>query len=433
MRIKRILLLLIIAGLGFVTELLAQTSFVKTKMGKFYIDAKQYNYVGANYWYGGLVGNTAAGKIRVIKELNFLAKNRVNNLRILAGGEGEGTIINMKRVSPALQPKAGVFNTNTLEGLDFLLAEMGKRKMKAVIYLSNTWQWSGGFYQYLNWNGLVSDSLLQHKWNWEVISDNVSKFYSCSQCIQLYNQQVKVIVERTNSITGKKYINDPAIMAWELANEPRPMRAYAIPAFEKWVSSTAAFIKSMDHNHLITTGSEGEMGSLTMDVFKEIHADKNIDYAVIHIWPKNWQWFSDTAMEPSWNKIVKNTNEYIRGHEAIAKQINKPLVIEEFGLPRDFQSYLVTSPVHFRDSYYSVIGAALLKNISSNGMLAGVNFWAFGGSGRPSHLFWEEGDDLLGDPVQEEQGLNSVFDCDKSTWQIISSCTSKIKYLTTKK
>jgi len=424
---RKILILLIFFHLISSLKLNAQSSFVKVADGHFIIAEKQYNYIGANYWYGGLLANSEDGKRRVITELDFLVKQGVNNLRILAGSEGEGTIINMKRVSPALQPKPGIFNENTLLGLDFLLSEWGKRKMKAVIYLSNNWEWSGGFYQYLNWCGMVSDSTLKQKWNWDLICNEVSKFYTCDSCIHLYRQQVKLIVERTNSVTGKKYINDDAIMAWQLANEPRPMRPTAIPAFEKWVASTAAFIKSIDSNHLTTTGSEGEMGSENIQVFEAIHSNKNIDYATIHIWPKNWQWFSDTSVAVSWNKIVSNTQNYISKHEQVVQLLNKPLVIEEFGLPRDHQLYTAVSSTFHRDKFYQLICDALLKSVQQKKMLSGINFWAFSGSGKPSHLFWEDGDDLLGDPVQEEQGLNSVYKSDTSTWKIIHSCYHQIK------
>jgi len=41
-------------------------------------------------------------------------------------------------------------------------------------------------------------------------------------------------------------------------------------------------------------------------------------------------------------------------------------------------------------------------------------FWAWGGFGRatPGHVYWQRGDEYLGDPAQEEQGLNAVFDID---------------------
>jgi mannan endo-1,4-beta-mannosidase len=61
--------------------------------------------------------------------------------------------------------------------------------------------------------------------------------------------------------------------------------------------------------------------------------------------------------------------------------------------------------------------------------IAGCNFWAFGGIARPipGQIFWKDGDEFMGDPEGEEQGLNSVFDSDTSTWQLINKYVSLVK------
>lgn len=65
----------------------------------------------------------------------------------------------------------------------------------------------------------------------------------------------------------------------------------------------------------------------------------------------------------------------------------------------------------------------------NKGPIAGINFWAFAGTARPKpgQVFWKEGDDYMGDPPQEEQGLNAVFDTDQSTWELIRKYLLKIK------
>lgn len=57
------------------------------------------------------------------------------------------------KVEPTLQVSPGVYNDTILAGLDYLLAEMGKRDMSVVLYLNNSWEWSGGYGQYLEWAG----------------------------------------------------------------------------------------------------------------------------------------------------------------------------------------------------------------------------------------------------------------------------------------
>ncbi len=361
--------------------------------------------------------------------MNFLAAKGINNIRVLAVAEGTGNINGVPRVQPAYQPKKGIYNEELLKGLDYFLVEMNKRQMKAIIYLGNNWEWSGGFLQYLNWNGLIADSVMRRKLSWDELRDYVSKFYSCKACIEQQALIQKKIVNRINSISKKKYKDDVAIMSWELANEPRPMRPAALGDYKKWISSSAAIIKSIDKNHLVTTGVEGDMGTENIEVFKSIHTNKNIDYATIHIWPKNWGWFKDTSIAKDMETILQKTNDYIKKHSIAMQQINKPLVIEEFGMPRDEQSFKLTAPTNSRDAYYANVFEQLLKSVQAADVIGGVNFWGFSGMGRPSYkqLLWAKGDDMLGDPPVEEQGLNSVFDTDSSTWKIIESYILKMK------
>lgn len=403
------------------------SSFVKVKGHQFILKNRPYYYIGANYWYAG---NLAIGKKkesidRLKQELDFLSSKGVKNLRVVASTEGSGKIHGVDRISPALQTKKGVFDQAFLEGLDVLLAELNKRGMKAVLFLSNNWEWSGGFLQYLNWNGLLSDSTLRRKLSWDEMRDYVSKFYSCTPCKADYLKQLDVIVTRTNKITGKKYIEDQAIMAWELANEPRPMRPYANDAYAKWIKEVSAHIKSIDKNHLVTTGVEGQMGTENMALFESIHKDRNIDYLTIHIWPKNWSWFRDTAVQSSLPDVIKKTSDYVQKHVEIAGKLDKPLVLEEFGLPRDGHSFSPASSTNARDQFYESIFKLLAASKKENGPIVGANFWTFGGLIKPisGQAFWKNGDPYMGDPPMEEQGLNSVLWSDESTWTLINAYT----------
>jgi mannan endo-1,4-beta-mannosidase len=410
---------------------LGAQSFVKTKGQQFFVDGKPYYYIGANYWYGGVLGlekDKKRGVERLRLELDFLKSKGINNLRVLAATEGEGLENGVERVRPAFQTEKGRFNASVLDGLDILLSEMSKRDMKAVLFLSNNWEWSGGFLQYLRWNGLIDDSVFRRKLDWDEMRDYVSKFYTCDACKKDYLKQVELVLGRINKVSGKRYVDEPAIMAWELGNEPRPMRPAAIDAYEQWVNDVAGFIKSKDKNHLVTTGVEGSIAIENMQVFQNIHSGENIDYLTIHIWPKNWGWLQPATMEQDLPKVISNTRNYIDDHIAVAQKLKKPLVIEEFGLPRDQHSFDPTATTRLRDEYYNTIFSYWKKSVDSNDVVGGVNFWTFNGFQRPikGQTYWKEGDEYMGDPPMEEQGLNGVFDTDKSTWDLIWSYTSTV-------
>lgn len=400
--------------------------FVSVKGHRMFLDAKPYYFVGANYWYGGLLGlekDKKRGVERLRKELDFLKKQGVTNLRLMAGAEGSGLLNGVTRVGPSLQKELGKFDESVLDGLDLVLAEMGKRKMKAVIFLSNNWEWSGGFQQYLIWDKAISDRWLTEKPTWDELRDNVAKFYSCEPCTDAYRRQATLVISRKNKLTGKRYIDDPAIMSWELANEPRPMRSSAVKDYRIWIENTARMIKRLDPNHLVTIGHEGWIGTESLDLFEQVHAGRDIDYLTIHIWPKNWGWFESGKMVEGFPNAVAQTEKYIKDNLAVSVRLGKPMVIEEFGLPRDNQSFDPASPTTLRDQYFKKV----LSYVRTNPHIAGANFWAFAGTARPikGQLFWKQGDDYAGDPPMEEQGLNSVFDTDETTWTLIRDSSVK--------
>jgi mannan endo-1,4-beta-mannosidase len=347
----------------------------------------------------------------------------------MAGAEGSGPISGVIRVGPPLQPEQGKFDERVLDGLDLVLAEMKKRDMKAVLFLSNNWEWSGGFQQYLTWNGRVPGEMTTRKLTWDEQRDTVAKFYTCEPCKQAYNKQVAFILDRTNKITKTRYIDDPTIMAWELANEPRPMRPASNDAYGKWISATAAMIKAKDRNHLITTGHEGWIGTEGMPLFETVHSDANINYLTIHIWAKNWGWFTGDRLAEGFDNVMKRAVSYIEDHVAVSEKLGKPLVIEEFGLPRDGLVFDPADPTTLRDRYYAKILSVIGDRPAGFGPVAGANFWAFGGTARPvrGQVFWKAGDDYMGDPPMEEQGLNTVFDSDRSTWDVIRATAKAAK------
>jgi len=424
--IKRILTLCTFV-LITVLSAAAQSSFVKAEGGQLVLEGKPCYFIGTNYWFGAIIASPGSygDRERLLRELDFMKSKGITNLRIQAGAEGPDD--EPFRVTPSLQVSPGKYNDEILDGLDFLLSEMGKRGQHAILFLNNSWDWSGGFAQYLNWNGYGPIPYPMVKPNtWPEFMKFSGQFINCSTCQDQFREHIRFMLTRTNRYTGTKYIDDPTIMTWEIGNEPRAFSKENIPAFEKYIKETAALIREIDKNHLVTTGTEGQWGcENSLEVFERIHALPEIDYLTMHIWPKNWSWLDVKNISGTLEKSIINTNKYMDDHFAVARRLKKPIVLEEFGLPRDFHGYQPTEKTSCRDSYYENAFKLILDHCKRNDVLAGCNFWGFAGEGRPSHEFWVKGDDYLGDPPNEEQGLNSVFSSD-STIPIISQYNQKL-------
>jgi mannan endo-1,4-beta-mannosidase len=423
----------IIRGILFLCCLSAlntSAQYVTVKNKQFKIQNKPYHYIGTNYWYGGYLfpDTLNDGKKRLINELNFLQKKGINNLRIMMSSEGDGTY--EYRISPAIQGKQGLYNMAILVGFDFLLFEMKKRNMKAIMVLTNNWEWSGGMGQYLEWAGCKNPPLPKTSlWDWDNYCEYISKFYNCDSCNTYFRKYISMLLNRTNTFTKTKYKNDQTIMAWELANEPRPMKKTANEYYYQWIKNTSEYIKSIDKNHLVTTGVEGVIGtSQDSNLFIKIHQLKSIDYATMHIWPKTWAWYGGNKTDEATNDTTLSKSlKYVKQHIAIMNKIEKPLVLEEFGMHRDGNSFDKNATTKHRDIYYSFLLKELQKSISNNESLQGCNFWGFAGLQKnKKDIWWKLGMPYTADPPQEEQGLYAVFETDTTTWKVITSFTQSL-------
>jgi len=244
------------------------------------------------------------------------------------------------------------------------------------------------------------------------------------------------LVTRINSITGGAYSNDPTVMALQLCNEPRPGGNDAaidrnVEAYYGWIDDTAAFIRSLDRNHLISLGHEGLMGANNRrDVVMRAH--QNIDYLTAHIWPLNWSWVDGKNLSGTFDAGTAKVQTYIQAHIDMARELNKPLVFEEFGFPRDGVAYDPGTPTMFKDRFYGLIYGAVEDAIRNDTPCAGSNFWAWGGAGRalhPDHHMLRGETSYVGDPPHEPQGWYSVFNTDTSTQALIRAHADHLRTL----
>lgn len=396
--------------------------FVTVKDSKFYLDGKPYSYVGTNMWSATIMASEGRGGNRkaLCRELDNLKRLGITNLRILVGAEGpEGMPSHIK---PVLQTAPGVYNDTILQGMDYLLVQMEKRGLKGVFYLTNAWEWSGGYSAYLEWAG-YGKAVIPSIDGYQAYVNQVKNFVLSDKAKEMYYNHVRHVVSRVNTITGKPYSESPAIMAWQVCNEPRAFSKEGLPALCDFLVATARIIKSIDKNHLVTTGSEGLVGfEMDIDWWTRLHSAPEIDYACIHLWPATWQWVKRDRVFADVDTAIEKSNEYIHQHYAAIQAHGKPLVLEEFGYHRDGFSFTPGSSTVARDKYY----AHILDNVLAGGALAGCNFWAWSGDARPKNLWWQEWDDYCGDPAQEEQGLYSVFSNDRTTIKLLKNYTKKI-------
>ncbi len=396
--------------LGFVLALSFQactpsSPFFTVKDGRFERAGKPCRYIGTNFWYGPILASEGRGGNleRLAMELDTLKALGLTNLRVLVGADGPDGVFS--RVEPTLQKAPGVYNDTLLRGLDRFLVELGKRDMQAVLYLNNSWEWSGGYGQYLEW-ATGEKALIPLVDGYWPFMQQMRKFQTSKESQALFFNHLRAIVGRTNSITGKLYREDPAIFSWQIGNEPRCFsdEPEVRDGFIGWLTESARIIKELDPNHLVSTGNEGVFGcEQDPALLERVCSIPGVDYITIHIWPYNWEWAHADRLQEDLPDAIAKTDAYIQLHHELGQRLGKPVVCEEFGFPRDGFRPEREAPTTARDAYYAYIFSQVGTRLD------GCNFWGWSGFAEPVHTQWESGDPYTGDPAQEAQGLNGVY------------------------
>ncbi|EKM61170.1 glycoside hydrolase family 5 protein [Phanerochaete carnosa HHB-10118-sp] len=324
------------------TKRSAPPGFVTTKGTQFELDGEPFAFVGANsYWLPLLLTQSdvestfqtmSQAGVKVLRTWGF---NAINGSE-LAGAKESGLTYYQIWNSSSFALNAG---SQGLERLDNVIETAGKHGIKVIVAFSNNWVGYGGSDLYIQW---MAPGSTTH-----------DVFFKNPSIITAYQSYVRTIVER--------YKDSPNIFAWELLNEARcssdtyPSGPSCTPASGAetllgWYKEQSDFVRSLDPDHLITTGGEGHFfwthprtywfnGQLVSDYnwngqagedFDRNLALSNIDFATYHMYPQSWYPELDF---PGSNFSIANWGlQWINDHINAGNRADKPIVLEEFGL-----------------------------------------------------------------------------------------------------
>jgi mannan endo-1,4-beta-mannosidase len=136
------------------------------------------------------------------------------------------------------------------------------------------------------------------------IDGPVEEFYRRPDARDRYRERAAEIIER--------HRGSPAILAWELANEPRCDRSTLVD----WAREMSAFVKSLDPGRLVAVGDEGQETEALLEI-------ETVDFGTYHLYPESW------GMSP------RAGLRWIERHVRMGRRAGKPVVLEEYGLKDD--------------------------------------------------------------------------------------------------
>jgi len=355
--------------------------FIYTSGTNLMLHGKPFRYVGANTYYLMVYSATPDLKRYVNEIFDDAEKIGIKVIRTWAFNDGQ-------RQWNALQKSPGVYSEVTFTGLDYVVAKAKEKNIYLIFTLVNNFSDYGGARQYVDWSPTAK--LKDHR---EFFTDPTAREY--------YKNHVKAVLTRKNTLTGTVYSDEPAIMAWQLINEPTIANDPSGDILHGWIKDMSEYIKSIDKRHLVMVGEEGFYaganrydwklnGSKGQDFVRD-HSLPAVDVASFHLWPNS----------SKYNLGPEQTADWIKRHVEDAKKIGKPLVCDEFGEYRGYNGDTIE-----RDRLYTLIFERMEEfNIS------GVNFWQL----------------LHNEYISCDDGYGVYYPDDKSTIEIIKSANEKTR------
>jgi len=301
--------------------------FVRQAGPKFKLHGKEFRFAGSNNYYipyksqfmADQVLETAAAQgfsvMRIWGAFDIGLEDDSDSTR----GKADG-VVYFQYWDPETGAPAYNDGPDGLERLDYVVYRAGQLGIKLIIPLVNNWPDFGGMDQYVSWAG----------------AEFHDDFYTNEDIRQWYKNYASHLLNRTNIYTGIQYKNDPSIMMWELANEPR-CRNYAFPesgtctadTLVTWADEMSRHIKRQSRHQLVSAGDEGffcdEEPASWIDACGEgvdtiaLASLPHIDAMSYHLYPD------------AWGQTIEWGDAWIQRHIDEAKAIRKPAYLGEFG------------------------------------------------------------------------------------------------------
>ncbi|KAJ7458495.1 CEL4a mannanase [Mycena latifolia] len=310
----------------------AQTGFVKTSGTRFTLNGAPYTVFGSNAYWLPLMGYSTTDISKAFDDIVASGATTVRTWGFNEVTAANGIYFHLWSGNTA------TVNTgaNGLGMLDTVIAQAKAHGIRLIISLTNNWSDYGGMFI-----SPLTRPVLTCNWRLSGMDVYAAQLLGSGQTHDVFYTNPTIIAAFKTYVQAvvTRYANEPTIMAWELANEPRcggsstvASSTCTVSTISTWASTISAFIKSIDSNHLVAIGDEGffnepgnsdfvYQGTLGIDFAANMKIS-TLDFGTFHMYPQSW---GETNTVP-WGQ------QWITDHAAVMTSTNKPVIIEEFGV-----------------------------------------------------------------------------------------------------
>lgn len=259
-----------------------------------------------------LAGQNRMDDVRdVLRQAKELGRPLVRTNAFFDGGTSEARLRN----------DDGSLREEGLVGLDRLLAAAADEGVSLMLALTNNWRDYGG-----------AEAVLRAV----APGENLPKdaFWTDTRAVDAQRSYIDALLTRTNTVNGRSYANDPAVFAWELANEARcdDPTLCRQDTLITWARTMALQLRASGARQLVAWGGIGYQGEHGEDL-NALAADGAVDVLTVHMYP--------LAYAPPTGNEAMDTIRYLTGAAVgvsrvrdaarLARTFGAAILIEEFG------------------------------------------------------------------------------------------------------
>jgi mannan endo-1,4-beta-mannosidase len=285
---------------------LGHADVVRVDHARFVSDGKPFEFVGANAELMHGAHNRAAYQ----QTLDAARADGLRVVRVWALGEGAADAPAWQRESELFRAGPDGFLEDAFVQLDRVLAAAHERGLRVILTLANHWGDYGGVPQYLRWAGLPDTGYGAR-----------DAFFSDPRTRALFRAHLLRLVDRTNTVSGVRYADDPTVFAWELLNESQVETPAGATARRAFIVEMAQLLRSHGARQLVTPGVIGYGTLAERREWLAVCRLPEVDYCDSHLYPQN----ADAV--PSERELDQLLDDRVQ----LARVAHKPLVIGEFG------------------------------------------------------------------------------------------------------
>lgn len=347
---------------------------------------------GMQMWYAPLIGSNekkAENKKRFTTELDTLKALGVNTINVLAGAKFVPT------PTDSLHLTAGHLtlmcnDEHLFKGLDFVLNELHKRQMKAIVSISQ--QWTD-----------ASDTAA------------ISSF-------------IKKMSERKNCYSKVLYQSDTTIVAWQICDAPYTQTKDSLQLYVDWCAKQAKLLKDSGLKQPIaivyapldvTSNSDEQM-------FQNVMSYNCFDLVLVAFNPYRMRWVMPGDLYNALGKIYLKASDKIQTYMRIAQGLDKPFALCDCAYPRTAMFTRPNTNTDSRDAYFSYLLNLFADATQGDyAQFKGIVFNGWGGNVMQTKDMWQNPYDFTAEYPNETKGRYSIFSKDTSTLNVLRSFWGK--------